>query len=226
VLNLQGVEFAGSEGVEHPSRLEQLFLEGIQEYRPYLGGNPVFAYVNTSAALSDLPPPPVDRPSLKRLIRFAVARAGKSVENVGTPSLPNCLNQECHSTELVAVGRWRRGAIRTHKAHKTCHPHRWPNGDAESGLRCRRACSIPSSVASTSATVNRTRTGDRCSQAGLRPAEMAQQAASRHGTTAVEGKRGEGTEAGCRYVLSGPVEKARFIVKNARISRYFLLIGA
>jgi len=74
VLNLPGVEFAGPDGVEHPSRLEQLFLDGIQEYWTYLGGNPVFASVNTSAALPDLPPPPVDRLMLERLIRFAVAK--------------------------------------------------------------------------------------------------------------------------------------------------------
>ncbi len=73
VLNLTGVEFTGSEGVKHPSRLEQLFLEGIQEYWPYLGGNPVFAWANTSAALPDLPPPVVDRAMLERLIRFAAA---------------------------------------------------------------------------------------------------------------------------------------------------------
>jgi len=73
VLNLSGVEFAGTKGVEHPSRLEQVFLEGIQEYWPYLGGNPVFTSVNASAALPDLPPPPVDRLVLERLIRFAMA---------------------------------------------------------------------------------------------------------------------------------------------------------
>jgi thioester reductase-like protein len=73
VLNLSGVEFAGPEGVEHPCRLEQLFLNGIQEYWPYLGGNPAFASVNTNAALPDLPCPIVDRSMLERLIRFAVA---------------------------------------------------------------------------------------------------------------------------------------------------------
>jgi thioester reductase-like protein len=81
VLNLPGVEFAGTKtGVENssPSRLEQLFFDGIREYSPYLGGNPVFASVNTAAALPDLPPP-VDRPMLERLIRFAVAsRWGRS----------------------------------------------------------------------------------------------------------------------------------------------------
>lgn len=73
VLNLPGVEFAGPEGVEQPTRLEQLFRDGIREYWPYLGGTPVFASSNTRAALPDLPPPPVDRPMLERLIRFAVA---------------------------------------------------------------------------------------------------------------------------------------------------------
>jgi len=73
VLNLPGVDFAGSDHVDNPSRLEQWFLDGIQEYWPYLGGSPVFATVNTSAALPDLPPPPVDRSMLERLIRFAVA---------------------------------------------------------------------------------------------------------------------------------------------------------
>jgi thioester reductase-like protein len=73
-LNLHGVEFAGPEGVNDPSRLEEMFLEGIEEYWPYLGGSPVFDFANTAAALPDLPPPVVDRPLLKRLIRYAAAR--------------------------------------------------------------------------------------------------------------------------------------------------------
>jgi thioester reductase-like protein len=73
-LNLPGVEFAGSKGVDDPSRLEQLFFDGIQEYWPYLSGNPVFASANTCAALPDLPPPTMDRPMLERLIRFAGAQ--------------------------------------------------------------------------------------------------------------------------------------------------------
>jgi thioester reductase-like protein len=73
VLNVQGFEFAGSDCIEHPCRLEQLFLDGIQDYWPYLSGTPVFSSVNTCAALPDLPPPAVDRPMLERLIRFAVA---------------------------------------------------------------------------------------------------------------------------------------------------------
>jgi nucleoside-diphosphate-sugar epimerase len=73
VMNLAGVEFAGSGGVEHPSRLEQLFLDGIQEYWPYFKGNPGFVSVNTRAALPELPSPTIDRSLLARLIRFAVA---------------------------------------------------------------------------------------------------------------------------------------------------------
>jgi thioester reductase-like protein len=73
LLNLPKAEFVGANGVAHPSRLEQLFLVGIQEYWPYLIGNPVFAAANTTAALPGLPPPPVDRPMLERLINFAVA---------------------------------------------------------------------------------------------------------------------------------------------------------
>ncbi len=72
-LNLSGVEFAGPAGAAHPTRLEELFLEGIREYWPYLHGNPTFADANTRAALPDLPAPPVDRPLLERLIRFATA---------------------------------------------------------------------------------------------------------------------------------------------------------
>jgi len=73
VLNIPGVEFAGAQGVENPSRLEQMFLDGIQEYWPYLAGTPEFTCENTKSALPDLPPQPVDRPMLGRLIRFAVA---------------------------------------------------------------------------------------------------------------------------------------------------------
>jgi thioester reductase-like protein len=73
ILNLSGVEFAGPGSVENPTRLEQLFVEGIEEYWPYLSGNPIFASANTQSALPGLPPPVVDRPLLERLINFAVA---------------------------------------------------------------------------------------------------------------------------------------------------------
>jgi thioester reductase-like protein len=73
LLKLPGVEFAGSAGVANPSRLEQMFVDGIQEFWPYLGGNPEFAFENTATVLPDLPPPRIDRPMLERFIRFAEA---------------------------------------------------------------------------------------------------------------------------------------------------------
>jgi nucleoside-diphosphate-sugar epimerase len=71
-LGLEGSHLTGPEHIKDPSRLEELFHEGIQEYRPYLGGRPVFDFTNTAAALPDLPAPPVGGPLLRRLIRFAV----------------------------------------------------------------------------------------------------------------------------------------------------------
>jgi len=72
-LGMEGVEFAGTSKLAHPSRLEELFFAGIEEYWPYLNGNPKFSIKNTSACLPHLTHPVFDRPLLERLIRFAVA---------------------------------------------------------------------------------------------------------------------------------------------------------
>jgi thioester reductase-like protein len=72
-LRLEGVEFVGREGVAAPSRLEELFRDGLRDYWPYLAGSPAFADDNTARALSHLPPPAVGAALLRRLIRFAVA---------------------------------------------------------------------------------------------------------------------------------------------------------
>jgi thioester reductase-like protein len=85
VLNLSGVEFAGPGGVENPSRLEQLFVEGIQHYWPYLGGNPVFDSTHTQTALPELPPPLIDRPLLERLMHFAVTSRWGRASTVDRP---------------------------------------------------------------------------------------------------------------------------------------------
>ena len=74
-LSLRNIEFAGSTNVTVPTRREQLFNDGIREYWPYLGGNPIFSDLNTKEALPDLPPPIVDRVMLERLIRYAVANS-------------------------------------------------------------------------------------------------------------------------------------------------------
>ncbi|HEV8062629.1 MAG TPA: SDR family oxidoreductase [Gemmataceae bacterium] len=78
-LNMQGVEFAGSGSLAKPSRLEELFFAGIEEYWPYLNGNPVFSTKNTTASLAHLPLPVFDRALVERLIRYASAqRWGRS----------------------------------------------------------------------------------------------------------------------------------------------------
>jgi nucleoside-diphosphate-sugar epimerase len=53
--------------------LEETFLDHLQEYRPYLEGDPEFDCRNTQAALRDFPCPRIDRDTLARLIGFAVA---------------------------------------------------------------------------------------------------------------------------------------------------------
>lgn len=73
-LRLEGVELAGAGAVEHLSRLEEYVQQGLREYWPYLGGCPAFDCTNTATALPHLPPPPVDRAMLQRLVRFGLAR--------------------------------------------------------------------------------------------------------------------------------------------------------
>jgi thioester reductase-like protein len=73
-LGLDDVSLVGAGGAVDPTPLEAMFFEGLQEYWPYLGGSPEFCDQSTATALPDLPPPPVDEPVLRRLIRFAVAR--------------------------------------------------------------------------------------------------------------------------------------------------------
>jgi nucleoside-diphosphate-sugar epimerase len=71
-LNVEGFELGGPDGCHKPSRLEELFREGLTEYWPYLGGCPDFSWTNTARALPELPPLAVDEPLLRRLIRFAL----------------------------------------------------------------------------------------------------------------------------------------------------------
>jgi thioester reductase-like protein len=91
-LGLSGVELAGAGGVTDPSRLEEMFLEGLREYWPYLAGCPAFARANVAAALPNVPAPTVDAPLLRRLIRFAIAdgwgRNRRAVPAAGAPVSP------------------------------------------------------------------------------------------------------------------------------------------
>jgi thioester reductase-like protein len=69
-LELDGVRLTGT--VPDPSPLERVFLDGLRDYWPYLGGDPAFDARNVCSALPDLPPPRVDRECLRRLVRFAI----------------------------------------------------------------------------------------------------------------------------------------------------------
>ena len=73
VMNVEGVLFAGAEVFANPSPLEQLFLDYLEEYWTYLGGDPRFDNRNLISALPDLPPVVIDRALLVRLIEFGAA---------------------------------------------------------------------------------------------------------------------------------------------------------
>jgi nucleoside-diphosphate-sugar epimerase len=85
-LGIGGVELAGP--VPDPTPIERMFLAGLRDYWPYLGGDPVFDRGNVRAALPDLPVPRIDRECLRRLVRFAVADGwGKRRRSPRVPAL-------------------------------------------------------------------------------------------------------------------------------------------
>jgi thioester reductase-like protein len=71
VLGVDGVSWAGPGKPAGATALEETFLEHLEEYWPYLGGDPTFDRRNAKAALPDLPCPRLDGDVLARLIRFA-----------------------------------------------------------------------------------------------------------------------------------------------------------
>jgi hypothetical protein len=73
LLHLEGVEWAGGDGLEEPTSLEQLVLEQFRDYWAYLRGGLVFDGRSTRRALPDWPPPAFDRALASRLLDFAVA---------------------------------------------------------------------------------------------------------------------------------------------------------
>jgi thioester reductase-like protein len=98
ILGIDGVRWAGPGAPRDATRLEELFLEQLQEYWPYLHGDPAFDCRNTLAALPDLPAPRVDRDLLARLIRFAVAdqwghAARATVRHAADPSCARYVEQ-------------------------------------------------------------------------------------------------------------------------------------
>jgi thioester reductase-like protein len=91
LLALDGVTWAGPGGLANPSALEERFLEQLADYWPYGDGDPVFDCRNTHVALPALPAPSVDRPLLRRLIRFAMAdRWGRRREATSTTAIFDC----------------------------------------------------------------------------------------------------------------------------------------
>ena len=101
ILNLQGVEFAGSSEIDNPTSLEQAFLTSIEEYWPYLLSRPQFDRTEAAAAIE--PPPLVDRPMLERLIGFALSnRWGRASKPKGTLHAKASLPFDCaHYIEEV-----------------------------------------------------------------------------------------------------------------------------
>jgi thioester reductase-like protein len=73
LLHIEGIRWAGPDGLGEPTSLERLILEQFRDYWSYLHGNLVFDGRNTRAALPDLPPPPFDRALVARLVDFARA---------------------------------------------------------------------------------------------------------------------------------------------------------
>ncbi len=105
-LTLADVEFSGADGIPDPNRLEELFIESIAEYFPYLNGNPQFCNRNTAQALPDLPPPVLDEHRLRRLFRFAQNdRWGHRSKPIGVPGTPSAVERYIEQEFPVRVRR-------------------------------------------------------------------------------------------------------------------------
>lgn len=71
LLRIEGIQWAGPDGLSDPTSLEQLVLEQFEDYWSYLNNDLVFDCRNTRRALPDLPPASFDRELVVRLLRFA-----------------------------------------------------------------------------------------------------------------------------------------------------------
>jgi thioester reductase-like protein len=111
-LNIEGVELIGPHQEDQRGPLERRFLEGLQDYWPYLRGTPTFTWDNTAAALPDLPAPPLDRPLLARLLGFA-ARDRWGRRRLHRPPMPRASVERSRCAEYVErvfpeqARRWR-----------------------------------------------------------------------------------------------------------------------
>jgi thioester reductase-like protein len=90
VLGIDGVQFAGPKPLADPTQLESTFLDQVQEYWPYLHGDPTFDRRNARAALTDLPPPRIGRAMLLRMVRFAAARRWGRADRAASRTRHDC----------------------------------------------------------------------------------------------------------------------------------------
>jgi thioester reductase-like protein len=89
VLRLDGVCFAGPEVFADGSPLERLFLDNLEEYWPYLHGDPAFDSRRLRVMLPALPQVPIDRALVARLVEFAVADNWGRKRKAQAPSQAN-----------------------------------------------------------------------------------------------------------------------------------------
>jgi thioester reductase-like protein len=71
LLQFEGIQWTGAQGLDDPTSLEQMVLRQFRDYWSYLRNALVFDCENTSRALPDLPPPSFDRDLMVRLLHFA-----------------------------------------------------------------------------------------------------------------------------------------------------------
>jgi len=141
-MGIEGIEFVVPTDIGPSGRLDEMLLEGLQEYWPYVEGTPVFCARNTTAALPHLPSPAIDAGVLRRLVRFAVAsRFGRSPSR-GKPvaqatSVPNCsayfeqvFPEQARASNLArAVGLTTRISFEIHGVGGGQWSCRWEGGD-------------------------------------------------------------------------------------------------
>jgi thioester reductase-like protein len=71
LLQTEGIQWVGPDGLRDPTAVEKMILEELKDYWPTLRNAPVFNCRNTCQALPQLPPPPLDRDLVARLLSFA-----------------------------------------------------------------------------------------------------------------------------------------------------------
>ena len=102
LLDLEGIEWAGTTGLLDPTPLEERVLEHLRIYWPYLHSNLVFDHHNIARALPELSPPRFDRDLLERLLNFALQDGwGRK------PASPRRRGMACVKADAIAGNIWR-----------------------------------------------------------------------------------------------------------------------